>query len=218
MGASGALPECYAKLRAPVSFARMPMRLAVCISGGGSNLGALLEAFPGSGDAEVALVLSSRAGAGGLDRASARGIPARVLADAGDPSEWLALLEEHAIDFVVLAGFLKQVPAGVVARYAGRIINIHPALLPRFGGRGMYGRRVHEAVLASGDSMSGCTVHLVTDEYDRGPILAQARVPVLPDDDPDTLARRVLAAEHRLLPAVVAAAARHGRAVPIPNP
>jgi folate-dependent phosphoribosylglycinamide formyltransferase PurN len=122
------------------------------------------------------------------------------------------------VDLVVLAGYLKLVPSGVIARFRGRIINVHPALLPSFGGKGMYGRRVHEAVLASGASESGATVHLVDEAYDRGAILVQARVPVLPDDDPERLAARVLQLEHRLLPAAVLAAAAAGRPVPIREP
>jgi phosphoribosylglycinamide formyltransferase-1 len=119
-----------------------------------------------------------------------------------------------AADLVVLAGYLKRVPAAVLEAYAGRVLNIHPALLPRHGGPGMYGRRVHEAVLGAGDSSSGATVHLVTEDYDRGPILGQAAVPVLPGDTPDSLAQRVLQVEHRLLPAAVLAAAKAGRPVP----
>jgi folate-dependent phosphoribosylglycinamide formyltransferase PurN len=115
---------------------------------------------------------------------------------------------------VVLAGYLKLVPAPVIEAYRGRIINIHPALLPAFGGKGMYGHRVHEAVLASGARESGASVHLVDEVYDRGPVLAQARVPVLPGDDAERLAARVLEAEHRLLPAAVLAAAAAGRPVP----
>jgi len=118
------------------------------------------------------------------------------------------------VDLVVLAGFLKQVPAEVVASYRGRIINVHPALLPRHGGPGMYGTRVHEAVLAAGDAESGATVHLVTEEYDRGPVLGQARVPVLRSDNAESLAARVLELEHRLLPAAVLAAAKAGHPVP----
>ena len=126
-------------------------------------------------------------------------------------------LERHGADLLVLAGYLKLVPAEVIDRYRGRILNVHPALLPAFGGLGMYGRRVHEAVLASGARQSGATVHLVDEVYDRGAILGQARVPVLPGDDPETLAARVLEAEHRLLPAAVLAAAAAGRPVPIPE-
>ncbi len=213
---SSVMRASYAKVQSSVSFAAMPMRVAVCVSGGGSNLEALLDAFASPDDAvDIALVLSDRASAGGLERARRREIPAEVLASPGDASEWLRQLERHRIDLVVLAGYLKRVPPEVVARYRGRIINIHPALLPAFGGQGMYGRRVHAAVLASGDRESGCTVHLVDEEYDRGPILARMRVPVLPDDTVDTLAARVLAAEHELLPAVVREAARRGYPVPI---
>ncbi|HXE58048.1 MAG TPA: phosphoribosylglycinamide formyltransferase [Gemmatimonadales bacterium] len=196
----------------------MPIRVAVCISGRGSNLRALFDALTPGAPAEVVLVLSNRAGAAGLERARERGVPAVVLRDPHDAGEWLALLDAHRVDLVVLAGYLKLVPAGVIERYRGRIINVHPALLPAFGGPGMYGRRVHEAVLAAGARESGATVHLVDEVYDRGPILAQARVPVLPGDTPDTLAERVLAAEHRLLPAAVLAAARAGRPVPFPDP
>jgi len=126
-----------------------------------------------------------------------------------------ALIEAEQIDLVVLAGYLKLVPAAVIAAYRGRIINIHPALLPEFGGKGMYGLRVHQAVLASGTPESGATVHLVDEVYDHGAVLAQARVPVLPGDTPDTLAERVLSVEHRLLPAAVIAAAIAGRPIPL---
>ncbi|HXG43167.1 MAG TPA: phosphoribosylglycinamide formyltransferase [Gemmatimonadales bacterium] len=196
----------------------MPMRLAVCVSGRGSNLNALVETLRGSVEAEVAVVLSDRAEAPALAVARAAGIPAESLSDYRDAEEWLRRLAEHRVDLIVLAGYLKLVPAPVIAAYRDRIINIHPALLPAFGGRGMYGRKVHEAVLRSGASESGATVHLVTEEYDRGPILAQARVPVLPGDTPETLAARVLQVEHRLLPAVVLAAARAGRPVPLTQP
>jgi phosphoribosylglycinamide formyltransferase/phosphoribosylglycinamide formyltransferase-1 len=136
-----------------------------------------------------------------------------VLADPADAKEWLALLNAGGIDLVVLAGYLKLVPAEVIAAYRGRIVNIHPALLPAFGGKGMFGARVHEAVLASGATESGATVHLVDEVYDHGSVLAQMRVPVLPGDTADRLAARVLEVEHRLLPAVVLAAARAGRVV-----
>jgi folate-dependent phosphoribosylglycinamide formyltransferase PurN len=119
------------------------------------------------------------------------------------------------VDLVVLAGYLKLVPADTVSAFDGRMVNIHPALLPAFGGPGMYGIRVHRAVLASGATVSGATVHLVNAEYDRGPIVAQWPVPVQPGDTPEALAARVLQVEHRLLPAVVLAAARAGRVVPL---
>jgi len=124
-----------------------------------------------------------------------------VLRDPTDADEMLRALADA--DLVVLAGYLKLLPARVVARFPQRAINIHPALLPAFGGPGMYGRRVHEAVLASGATVSGATVHFVDERFDRGPIIAQRTVPVLPDDTADTLAQRVLAVEHELLPQVV---------------
>jgi folate-dependent phosphoribosylglycinamide formyltransferase PurN len=159
------------------------------------------------------LVGSNRREAGALDIARAAAVPTAVLNTTADSAEWLALLEQWRVDLVVLAGFLKQVPTPVVEAYRGRIINIHPALLPAHGGPGMYGLNVHRAVVASGDQESGATVHLVTEEYDRGPILGQARVPVVPGDTPESLAARVLEVEHRLLPAAVLAAARAGRPV-----
>lgn len=194
------------------------MRVAVCISGRGSNLGALLEALGPGAAARVVLVLSNRPEAGGLQIARDRAIPAAVLNNTADGSEWLRILTEARVDFLVLAGFLKQVPQQVVEAYRHRIVNIHPALLPDHGGPGMYGLRVHRAVLARGDHQSGATVHEVTEQYDEGRILGQARVPVLPNDTPETLATRVLAVEHRLLPAAVLAAAKSGRAVPFDLP
>jgi phosphoribosylglycinamide formyltransferase-1 len=160
------------------------------------------------------LVISNRQEAGGLAVARGHGIPTHLLNDTADPAEWLRVLAGAEADLVVLAGYLMRVPDEVVEAWRGRIINIHPALLPRHGGAGMYGHRVHEAVLAGGEAVSGATVHLVTEEYDRGAILGQAEVPVLPGDTPDELAARVLAVEHRLLPAAVLAAAAAGRPVP----
>jgi phosphoribosylglycinamide formyltransferase-1 len=194
----------------------MSYRIAVCVSGGGSNLQALLDRLQGAEPARVVLVLSNRADAGGLERAHRAGIPAEVLSDPADAAEWITRLGRRDVDLLVLAGYLKLVPPGVVQKFAGRIVNVHPALLPDFGGPGMYGRRVHEAVLASGAPESGPTVHLVDEVYDRGEILAQRRVPVLPGDTPELLAARVLEAEHRLLPDVVVAAARAGRPVSLP--
>jgi phosphoribosylglycinamide formyltransferase 1 len=193
----------------------MTMRIAVAISGRGSNLQALLRALEPGAPAAVVLVLSDRADASGLARARERGIPAEVISQPEDGDEWLTLLRRSQADLVVLAGYVKLVPAPVIAAYRGRIINIHPALLPDFGGKGMYGSRVHQAVLASGVRETGATVHLVDEVYDRGAVLAQARVPVLAGDTPERLAERVLEVEHRLLPAVVLAAAAAGHPVPI---
>ncbi|HEX3236207.1 MAG TPA: phosphoribosylglycinamide formyltransferase [Gemmatimonadales bacterium] len=196
----------------------MTMRVAVAVSGRGSNLQALLRALGPGAPARVVLVLSDRPEAGALEHARSHGVPAEVLSQPSDAAEWLARLERHRTELVVLAGYLKLVPAPVVARFRDRILNIHPALLPAFGGKGMYGHRVHEAVLASGARESGATVHLVDEAYDRGAVLGQARVPVLPGDTADTLAARVLEVEHRLLPAAVLAAAAAGHPVPIPEP
>ena len=187
------------------------------VSGKGSNLAALLRALGPDAPAQVVLVMSDRAQAGGLEVARQAGVPTHVFNDIADAAEWLRALTTAKVDLVVLAGFLKRVPAPVVEAFEGRMINIHPALLPRHGGPGMYGARVHQAVLASRDPTSGATVHLVSAEYDRGPVLAQATVPVLPNDTAETLAARVLEVEHRLLPAAVLAAAKAGRAVPF-NP
>lgn len=177
-------------------------------------MAALLRALGDAAPARVVLVISNRQEADGLAVARAHGIPTHLLNDIADPAEWLRVLAGAEADLVVLAGFLKRVPDQVVEAWRGRIINIHPALLPRHGGPGRYGRRVHEAVLAAGETVSGATVHLVTEEYDRGAILGQAEVPVLPGDTPEELAARVLAVEHRLLPAAVLAAAAAGRPVP----
>jgi formyltetrahydrofolate-dependent phosphoribosylglycinamide formyltransferase len=195
----------------------MTMSVAVAVSGRGSNLEALLRALGADAPAHVVLVLSNRADAAALARARAQGVPAEVLPDPTDGEDWLERLARHRVDLIVLAGYLRLVPAAVIAQYRDRILNVHPALLPRFGGRGMYGHYVHEAVLASGARESGATVHLVDEEYDRGAILARGRVPVLPGDTPDQLAARVLEVEHRLLPAVVLAAAAAGRPVPLPD-
>lgn len=192
-------------------------RVAVCVSGRGSNLDALLRVLRGDPErgnqTRVVMVIGNRADAGGLAVARAHDVPVHLLEDADDAAEWLRVLREAKADLVVLAGFLRKVPRGVVEAYRGRIINIHPALLPRHGGPGMYGARVHQAVLAAGDPVSGATVHLVDEEYDRGPVLGRSEVPVLPGDTPETLAARVLEAEHRLLPAAVLAAARAGHPV-----
>jgi folate-dependent phosphoribosylglycinamide formyltransferase PurN len=136
-----------------------------------------------------------------LERARRAGVRTTVLQNPADADELLRALGDA--DLLVLAGYLKLLPAPVVRRFRQRAINIHPALLPAFGGPGMYGRRVHEAVLASGATESGATVHYVDEQFDRGPIIAQRTVPVLPDDSADSLAHRVLAVEHELLPEVV---------------
>jgi phosphoribosylglycinamide formyltransferase 1 len=185
-----------------------PVPVAVLVSGGGTNLQALLDVLAESPVARVSRVVSSRAEAGALERARRAGVPTAVLADPTDAAEIVAAAGDAGL--VVLAGYLKRVPAAAVTRFRWRLINIHPALLPGFGGPGMYGRRLHEAVLASGTAISGATAHYVDEELDRGAIIAQWPVPVRSDDTPESLAARVLEVEHRLLPQVVMELARLG--------
>lgn len=151
------------------------------------------------------LVVSDRTEAGALERARQANIAAVHAPRTTRAVEFSELLSNHLIDVIALAGYLRLVPAPVVRAFRGRIVNVHPALLPDYGGPGMYGRRVHEAVLAAGDSESGATVHFVDELYDRGAIIAQARVRVNRNDTPDTLGERVLKAEHHLYPRVLAA-------------
>ena len=193
------------------------MRLAVFVSGGGSNFQAILDAVSdGRLPARVVLCLASRSGIGALERAERSGVPARVLGTPKDDQEAVAKemldhLAAHDADFVALAGFMRHVPPEVVRAFPGRMLNVHPALLPSFGGTGMYGRRVHEAVIASGVRFSGATVHVVDDGYDTGPIVLQGVVPVRQDDTPESLAARVLEVEHHLYPEALSLFAR-GRA------
>lgn len=189
----------------------MPRRIAVLASGRGSNLRVMLEYFAHHSRrdaAVVALVGSNKPDAGALGIARDAGVEARAL-DTGPNHEaaLLQLLDEQSIDLVVLGGYLRLVPGAVVRRYAGRMVNVHPALLPAFGGPSMYGARVHRAVLAAGARLSGPTVHFVNDVYDCGAIIAQWPVPVFADDTEESLASRVLHVEHRLLPRVVHALA-----------
>ena len=185
------------------------MRLAFFASGGGSNVGAILDAIDaGALRAESVLLISDRPGCGALARAEARGIPTEVIAPLSDATHFSdALLDALAraeADTVALAGYLRKIPAPVVWAFRDRILNVHPSLLPAFGGAGWYGRRVHQGVLDAGCRVSGATVHLVDDQYDTGPIVLQEAVRVLPDDTADTLAARVLAVEHRLFPDALA--------------
>jgi phosphoribosylglycinamide formyltransferase-1 len=177
-------------------------RLAVCISGGGRTLLNLADRIDaGRLDAEIALVIASRECAG-ADRALARGLP--VVVEPGDiPAARLgALLREARAEWVVLAGYLRLLP--IPPGFEGRVVNIHPALLPAFGGRGMHGERVHRAVLDAGCKVSGCTVHLCDDRYDTGPIILQRACEVRDDDTPETLGARVFDLETEALPDALA--------------
>jgi phosphoribosylglycinamide formyltransferase 1 len=192
----------------------MSFTVAVLASHAGSNLRALTSAAgrPGSAFA-VALVISNNSTSGALEHAREYGIPAVHLSGRTHPDPavldhaMLDALHRHRIDLVVTAGYMKKIGPATLDAHTSRIINIHPSLLPRHGGPGMHGQHVHESVLSSGDTVSGASVHLVTAEYDEGPVVARQEVPVLPDDTPPTLAARVLAAEHELLPATVNALA-----------
>lgn len=189
---------------------RNPLKLAVMVSGSGSNLQAIIDRFhredKDTRTVSVVLVISDREGAYGLERARNAGIDTIVIAPSdysGSDAFGEKLIEtykRYEIEYIVLAGYLKMIPANVVKCYRNRIINIHPALLPLFGGKGMYGIRVHRAVLESGMKVSGATIHFVDEIYDHGPIIAQRTVPVYSDDTPESLAARVLEVEHRLLP------------------
>lgn len=180
-------------------------RAAILISGSGSNMVKLAESMVGDHPARPVLVLSNVPGAGGLDKAEALGIPTATVdhrAFRGDREAFeaalTAALDAVHPDVICLAGFMRILTPGFAARWAGRMLNIHPSLLPAYPGLD-----THARALAAGDSEAGCTVHEVTEELDGGPVLGQARVPVLPGDTPETLAARVLVQEHRLYPAVL---------------
>ena len=183
------------------------MNIAVFASGRGSNVEAILNAIQrGTLPARVVVLVSNKSGAGAIELARAHGIPAVHLSQQQFPGEeeyverLLSVLSEHRADFIALAGYLKKIPSRVTERFRNRIVNIHPALLPKFGGHGMYGIHVHEAVLKAGEKISGATVHIVDEEYDRGAIVMQKAVNIAPGETPETLAARVLTIEHELYP------------------
>lgn len=192
----------------------MPCKLAVLLSGSGTNLQSILDAErAGSLHAAVSLVIANKAGAFGLERARRAGVPTHHISIKTEGSfdgvgeKMLEVFERAQIDLVVLAGYLKLLHPDVVRRYLRRIINIHPALLPKFGGPRMYGQKVHQAVIAAGETESGASVHFVDEIYDHGEIIAQRRVPVQPDDTAEVLQARVLTIEHQLLPETIRALA-----------
>lgn len=195
-------------MHADAKAARPPLRMVVLASGGGSNLGALLAHFETPAAAAVGRVVcvgSDKADSGALERARTRDIATQVIDHPRDGLGLRSMLLSYDVDLVVLAGYLKLVPIEVVSAWPGRIINVHPALLPAFGGAGMYGHRVHAAVVASGARITGVTVHFVDEHYDRGAIIAQWPVPVFATDQAADVAARVLRVEHRLLPRAVQA-------------
>ena len=183
------------------------LRLGVLASGGGSNLQSIIDrSLDGTLSADVIVVISNNSSARALERARANGIDALHISSATENSPDNVdsrITMEFAgrnVDLIVLAGYMKKIGPLLLQSFKGRIINIHPALLPKFGGKGMYGMHVHKAVIAAGEKESGPTVHIVDDKYDHGTILAQVKVPVIEDDTPESLQKRVLAEEHRIMP------------------
>lgn len=195
----------------PWSFRIVAKKIGVLVSGSGSNLQAILEAARSGkiNHGEVAVVVSSHPGVKALDRAKSFGVAALVV----DPKlfkdrpshaqELVRVLDSHKVDLVCLAGYILKLEPEFVKHFRNRILNVHPALLPKFGGKGMYGIHVHKAVLSAGEKESGVTVHWVDEEYDHGPHILQRRVPVEPNDTPETLAARVLALEHKVYPEAI---------------
>lgn len=188
----------------------MKKKIAVFVSGGGTDLQSIIDGVrSGMINAEIAMVIASRSDIFALERARANNIPSRVFKKADYLSveamydEIIALLDSLSIDLVVLAGYLTILSENIVKAYAGRIINIHPSLIPKHCGMGYYGIRVHRSVIESGDKVSGATVHFVDEGADTGKIIRQETVPVLEGDTPETLAARVLKLEHKILPEVV---------------
>lgn len=180
--------------------------IAIFSSGSGSNAEAMMTHFAEHPKGRVALVLSNNADAYVLKRAERFGVPTITFSAQNlreTPQEIIRLLQQHNIDLVVLAGFMLLVPAPLVAAYAGKIVNIHPALLPKYGGKGMYGCHVHEAVVAAGERQSGITIHYVNERYDEGAILCQATVALAPGETAHTLAEKIHRLEHRYFPVAI---------------
>ncbi len=190
---------------------RILKNIAVFVSGGGTDLQSIIDAVQeGSLKVNISLVIGSKAGIYALERAKSVGIPVHVFCKndyenlSAMYEDVISLLKLSKIDYIVLAGYLSILSPNIINAFEGRIINVHPALLPKFGGKGYYGMRVHEAVIASGEKISGATVHYVDEGTDTGKIISQGIVPVFPDDTPETLQKRVLELEHKLLPQTLA--------------
>ena len=181
------------------------MNIAIFVSGGGTNCENLIKYFAGSETVKTALVVSNKADAYALVRAERLGVPTAVTpkAELNDPEVMMPLLKKYDIGFIVLAGFLPLVPTFLIDAYPHRIINIHPALLPKYGGKGMWGHHVHEAVKAAGETETGMTVHWVTPVCDGGEIIAQYRTPLLPTDTVDDIAEKEHQLEMQYFPLVV---------------
>ena len=183
----------------------MKKNIAIFASGSGTNAENIIRYFQENDLIRVALVLSNRSDAYVLERAHRLQVPSEVFLkeDWVSGEQILALLHEYHIDFIVLAGFLVRVPERLLHAYPDKIINIHPALLPKYGGKGMYGDRVHEAVVAAGEKESGITIHYINEHYDEGNTIFQATCPVLPTDSPDDVAKKVHALEYEHFPKII---------------
>ncbi|NCP83943.1 MAG: phosphoribosylglycinamide formyltransferase [Bacteroidetes bacterium] len=185
-------------------------KIVVLASGSGSNFQSIINSVDaGEINAEISGFITNNPSASSIERAKRAGISALVIAEKyfSTYDEYVESLLKHLALFeaelIVLAGYMRKIPISIISKYEGNILNIHPSLLPKFGGKGMFGMHVHRAVIEAGEKESGCTVHLVTQEYDEGPILAQAIVPVLAEDTAEELQKRVLKEEHRLYPEVL---------------
>lgn len=184
----------------------MDMHLGILSSHTGSNMQAIIDACKeGHLNAKVCVVISNNFGSVTLERSRSEGIPSYCLNGKTHPvfdeldKAILNTLEKHGVNLVILAGYMKKLGPRIISRYRGHILNIHPALLPKFGGKGMHGKLVHKAVLAAREKVTGVTIHTVDEEYDHGPIIAQCEVPVLDNDTVDSLSERVLKREHEFL-------------------
>ena len=179
--------------------------IAILVSGSGTNCENIIRYFQDSDQVSVSLVISSRADAYALVRASKLGVPTQVMSKSefSDESLLMPLLRQYQVDFIVLAGFLLMVPDFLLSAYPQKIVNIHPSLLPKYGGKGMWGHHVHEAVKAAGDTETGITIHWVSEICDGGEIIAQYHTPLTPDDTPDDIAAKVHMLEQQYYPQVI---------------
>ncbi|WP_026166487.1 phosphoribosylglycinamide formyltransferase [Gracilimonas tropica] len=183
--------------------------IVVFASGSGTNFQSLIDAIArGDLSAQISGLITNRTNIGAIHRAQKHGIPVKVidpdiLSEDHFADQLINQIHHWNADLIVLAGYLKKIPASVIEAYSNRILNIHPALLPKFGGKGFYGLNVHQAVIEAGEQESGCSVHIVTEEFDKGPVIAQTKVKILPGDTPESLAKRILAEEHKLYPKAI---------------
>ncbi|RNC79466.1 MAG: phosphoribosylglycinamide formyltransferase [Balneola sp.] len=184
--------------------------IVVFASGSGSNFQSIINSTQsGELEAHIAGLISNKQGTGAIKKADEHSIPHAVISENDFSSyqeytqQLISQLENWKTDLIVLAGYLRKIPEELIQQYSNRILNIHPSLLPKYGGKGFYGLKVHKAVIEAGDQVTGCTIHIVSEEYDEGPILEQVEVPVMDSDTPESLAKRVLEQEHLFYPKVI---------------